>query len=322
MTRQALASDALQLSRTILAAVPVRVRIASIVQAFLREASTREVSTHKALTRRAFIRRAFTRDDMNLSIGLQALISMEEAGTPGDIEGKTIEELRPFIKHNTLSKLRPIANAIGSRIFSLSMAGKRKIPLPVVEEAWNNYTAMLQRHALSGDNNVGQAIHYMANGFTMRIKDVLISRSRRQEIRDDPEFGDSVHHEHEPRPDDRALWNEIERKFKSNPLLLGPAGEPWAWIYIEGKAGGMTEEQIIAAWNDASHRSGGEGGMNRSRYLAWLNKNGERRSLMRNLAKQYLDDEVIERLKLAVDRGALGKVLLLPSERDLLQLLV
>ena len=302
MSRLALASDALQVSRSILAAVPVRVRIASIVQSFLRE--------------------AFTRDDMAVSIGLQALVSMEKAGTPGDIEGHSIEELRPYIKRNTLSKLKPIAKAIGSRIFSMSLAGKRNVPLPVAEEAWHMYTSLLERHPLSGSHNVGQAIKYMADGFTMRVKDVLDNNKRRKEFREDPDFGASVHRDHEQGPGDKALWNQVERKFKSDPLLLGPNGEPWAWIYIEGKSGGMSEEQIIAAWNDASRRSGGEGDMNRHRYLSWLNKNSERTKLMRSLAKAYLDDGLIERLKLAVDRGALGRVLLSQAERDVLALLV
>lgn len=302
MTRRALASEAFQVSRTILAAVPVRVRIASVVQAFLRE--------------------AFSRDDMAVMIGLQALISMEKAGTPGNIEGHSIEELRPYIKRNALSKLKPIAKAVGSRIYSLSMAGKRKVPLPAAEEAWSMYMSTLERSPLSGGYNVGQAIKYMADGFTMRTKDVLEGNRRRQEIRQSPDFRKEVHREHEQGPGDRALWNQVERKFKSDPLLLGPNGEPWAWIYIEGKSGGMTEEQIIAAWNDASRRAGGEGDMNRGRYLAWLNKNTERTRLMRGLAKSYLDETTIERLKLAVDRGALSKVLLAPWERDLIALLV
>jgi hypothetical protein len=302
MTRHALATEALQLSRSILAAVPVRVRVASIVHGFLRE--------------------AFTRDDMALSMGIQALLSMEKAGTPGNIEGHSIEELRPYIKRNTLSKLKPIAKAIGSRIYSMSMAGKRNIPLTIAEEAWTMYTATLEKHPLSGSHNVGQAIKYMADGFTMRIKDVLDGNKRRQEIRADPDFGPSVHREHEQGPGDRALWNQVERKFKSDPLLLGPNGEPWAWIYLDGKSGGLSEEQIIAAWNDASRRNGGPGDMNRHRYLSWLTKNSERTKLMRGLAKAYLDDATIERLKIAVDSGGLGRVLLSPWERDLLTLLV
>lgn len=302
MTRHALATEALQLSRTILATVPVRVRVASIVHGFLRE--------------------AFTRDDMAITIGLQALIAMEKAGTPGDIEKHTIEELRPYIKRNTLSKLKPIAKAIGSRIFSLSMAGKKNVPLAIAEEAWTMYSSgTLEKHPLSGNHNVGAAIKYLADGFTMRVKDVLEGNKRRQELRDDPDFGSSVHREHEQGPGDRALWNQVERKFKSDPLLLGPNGEPWAWIYLDGKSGGMSEEQIIAAWNDASRRSGGPGDMNRHRYLSWLTKNSERTKLMRSLAKAYLDDSTIERLKIAVDSGGLSRVLLAPWERDLLTLL-
>lgn len=301
MNRQALASEALRVSQSILATVPVRIRIASIAQAFLKQ--------------------AFTHSDMLLSIGLQALISMEEASTEGDIEGKTIEELRPFIKANALSKLKGVANALGGKIFRLSYGGKRNVPLPQLEEAWNNYTGMLQRLPLAGDKNVGQAIHYMANGFTLRIKDVIDNDIRRRNIRKDPEVGEIVHRDHERRPDEVALWSEIERKFKNNPILLGPKGEPWAWLYVEGKAGGMTEEQIIASWNDASRRGGSEGGMTRSTFLSWL-KNPHRRTLMRHLTKLYLDDEVVKNLKLAAARGALRTAYLLPFERDLLSLLV
>jgi hypothetical protein len=302
MSRLALASDALQVSRSILAAVPVRTRIASLVEGFLRE--------------------AFTRDDMAVTIGLQALICMEKAGTPGDIEGRSIEELRPYIKRNTLSKLKPIAREVGSRIFSMSMAGKNKIQLNLAEEAWNMYTGVLERNPLSSTHNVGQAIKYMADGYTMRIRDVLDGSKRQREIRQDPDVGSAVHREHEQGPADRATWHEVERKFKSHPLLLGPNGEPWAWIYLDGKSAGLSEEQIIAAWNEASRRSGGEGDINRSKYLSWINKNGERTKLMRNLAKAYLDKSLVERLKLAVDQGALGRVLLASWERDLLALLV
>lgn len=301
MNRHVLASRALDVSQTILVTVPVKVRVASIVQSFLRQ--------------------AFSRDDMTLSIGLQALISMEEAGTPGDIEGKTIEELRPFIRQNALSKLRGVANALGSKIFRISLAGKRNIPLPLLEEAWTNYTATLQKHPLAADRNVGQAIHYLANGFTLRIKDVLDNKTRREEIRQNPEFGESVHREHDPSTDETALWNQIERKFKSNPHLLGPNGEPWAWIYVEGKSGGMSEEQIIEQWNDASRRSGGKGGITRSTFLSWL-KNPQRQSLMRQITKLYLDDDALQGLKVAAARGALDSVTMMPFERDLLALLV
>lgn len=302
MTRHALASDALQVSRTILAAVPVRVRIASIVQAFLRE--------------------AFTRDDMAITIGLQALVAMEKAGTPGDIEGHTIEELRPYIKRNTLSKLKPIAKAIGSRIYSLSLAGKKRLPLSMAEEAWHMYQSSFERNPLSGSHSVGQAIKYIADGFSLRMRDYLDGNTRRKELRENPEFGEGAHREREEGTADKATWNEVERKFKSDPLLLGPNGEPWVWIYIEGKSGGMSEEQIVEAWNEASRRRGGPGDMSRHNYLSWLKKNTQRTSLMRSLAKAYLDEDTIERLKLAVERGALGRVMLASWERDVLSLLV
>lgn len=302
MSRLALASDALQLSRSILATVPVRVRIASIVQGFLRE--------------------AFTRDDMALMIGLQALVAMEKAGTEGDLEGHTIDELRPYIKRKALSKLKPIAKAIGSRIFSMSFAGKHKVSLPEAEEGWNMFTEMLERHPLSSSHNVGQAIKYLANGFSMKIRDVIDKNKRQRELREDPDFGSSVHRDHEQGPGDRATWHEVERKFKSDPLLLGPNGEPWAWIFLDGKSAGLSEEQIVEAWNEASRRHGGPGDMTRTRYLAWLTRNSQRKALMQTLAKAYLDEELVKRLKLAVARGALERTVLSTAERDVLALLV
>jgi hypothetical protein len=301
VNRQVLASEALRLSRTALQRVPTSVRIASIAEGFLRQ--------------------AFTRDDMALSIGLHALLAMEKAGTTDLIEGKTsIDELRPWIKRNALAKLKGIALRLGSRIFSLSMAGKNKISLPIVEEAWGAAAAMLERHPVSADKSVGQVLTYIANALTMRIKDVLKTRKRRVEIEQDPDFGESTHREPEPGMSEVAVWKEIERRFKSDPDLLGPKGEPWAWLYIEGRAGGLSESEIVEQWNEASRRSGGDGSMNRSMLVNWL-RNGKRRAIMQELTKRYLDEATVERLKLAVARGALRTAMLQPFQREILELL-
>lgn len=303
MNRHVLASQALTASRGLLAQVPVPVRIASLVEGFLREALSAVA-------------------ELQLTIGLQALIAMEHAGTPGNIEGHTIEELRPLIKRNALSKLQGIARALGGKIFSISIAGKRnKIQVSLLEDAWMNYASTLERNPLAPDKNVGQAIHYLAEGFTLRIKDALSQTRRREEIRANPEVGEGIHVEHFQNQSESALWKEIEHKFKSNPELLGPKGEPWAWIYVEGKAGGMSEEQIIDQWNEASRRSGGEGGITRPSFVNWL-RAVKRRALMIELTKSYLDEATVKRLKLAASRGALDTTLLLPFERDLLELLV
>jgi hypothetical protein len=297
VNRQVLASEALLLSRSILQQIPVSVRIASLVHGFLLQ--------------------AFTRDDMHLAIGLHALIAMEKAGTVGDIEGSTIEELRPWIKRNVLSKLKPYALAIGGKIYNTSMAGRQKISLPLVEEAWESTTQLLERHPLASDKQVGQVISFIANGFTMRIKDVLKAKKRHDEIHKDEGVADKLHGR-EKGINDIALWKEVERRFKSDPDLLGPKGEPWAWIYIESRAADMSETEIAELWNEASRRSGGEGGMNRASLIRWREK---RLPLMRQLIKGYLDDETVKRLKLAVARGALETTLLQPFQRELLQLL-
>ena len=300
MNRQVLAAEALQLSRSILAEVPVQVRIASLA--------------------RGFIRLALTAADLHLAIGLHALVLMEKAGTPGDINGHTIEELRPWIKRNALSKLKAAALSIGGKIYNTSMAGKSRVALTLVEEAWDATKQMLDQHPLSGDKNVGQVVAYIARGLTMRLQDALKVRKRRNEIESDPDFVSDTGPDHDVSPADLAEWKEVERRFKSDPLLLGPKGEPWAWIYIEGRAGGMTEPQIIDQWNEASRRSGGEGGVTRSSFLNWL-KLRARRALMVELTKRYLDESTIRRLKLAVRMGSLETAMLQPFERELLDLL-
>lgn len=255
---------------------------------------------------------------MHLAIGLQALIAMEKANTPGRVGGSTIEELRPWIKRNALSKLKSVALKVGGQIYSMSMAGKSRISLPVVEEAWEATTHLLEQHPLASDKNVGQVIAFIARGFTMRIQDVLKVRKRRHEIEQGPEFQTDTSRDEES--SDVADWKRIEHRFKSDPLLLGPKGEPWAWIFLEGKAGGMSESAIIAQWNEASRRSGGEGGITRPTYLNWLRQK-DRAELMKELAKEYLDEDTVGRLKLAVSRGALKIAMLQPFEAELLKLL-
>lgn len=300
MNRQVLAAEALHLSRSILVDVPVQVRIATLA--------------------RGFVRQALTPVDLHLAIGLHALLAMEKAGTQGSIEGKTIEELRPWIKRNVLSKLKGPALGIGGKIYNMSMAGKGKVSLLVLEEAWEATKQLLEQHPLAGDKNVGQVVAYIARGLTMRIQDALKIRKRRTEIESDPDFLSDTGSERDVSPADLAEWKEVERRFKSDPLLLGPKGEPWAWIYIEGRAGGMTEPQIIDQWNEASRRSGGEGGVTRTEFLNWLRLQ-RRRALMVELTKRYLDDSTIRRLKLAVRLGALKTAMLQPFELDLLELL-
>lgn len=295
MNRHVLASEALHLSRSILQQVPAPVRLASLVQGFLRE--------------------AFTRDDMHLAIGLQALIAMEKASTSGDIEGSTIEALRPWIKRNVLSKLRPYAMAIGGKIYNKSMAGKKKLPLSVVEDAWQMASDLLERHPITSDKEVGQVITYIYQGFDMRLKDVLKSTKRHEEIHRDPDLqGDRGQGSAST---DLATWKEIERRFKSDPELLGPKGEPWGWIYLESRGGGMSEEHIAELWNEVSRRGGGEGGATRTTVVNWKNKH---MPLMKQLIKGYLDEETVKRLKFAVARGALDSTLLQPFEREILQL--
>ena len=300
MNRHVLASEALSLSRSLLQQVPVSVRIASLAHGFLRVASNQ--------------------DALWLEIGLQALVAMEKVNTPGDVEGSTIEELRPWIKRNALSKLKGIASKLGGKIYRMSMAGRGTISHAVVEQAWDDATRLLERHPPAADRNVGQVLHYMANALTMRLKDVIKIRKRHNEVDADPDFADTIHHEHSTPAADVATWKRIEHQFKNDPLLLGPKGEPWAWIFLEGKAGGMSEAEIIAQWNEVSRRSGGEGEMTRTQYLNWL-RAAQRRALMVELAKRYLDEGLVRRLKLAVAGGALDRTLLHPFERDLLELL-
>src|SRR5262245_33662133 len=221
MSRLALASEALQLSQSILAPVPVGVRVASLVQAFLRQ--------------------AFTADDIMLAIGIQALVSMEKANTPGPIQGSTIDELRPYIKRNVLSKLKSIAKAIGGKIFNLAKASS--YPLTTVEEAWHDYLATLQAHPISPDKEPGQVYHYIANGLRLRLNDVVKINKRRNEIKQDPDVGGNAHGLGGGDTGDKAVWNQIERKFKQEKRLQGPDGEPLGWLYLDGKAGGMTEEE-------------------------------------------------------------------------------
>lgn len=251
-----------------------------------------------------------------MTIGLHALNAMDKAGTTGDLSGTDLNVLKPLIRRNALSKLKKYALLIGGKIYNLSMA--KTTPLDIVEEALELTLNLLESHPISAEKSVAQVISFYAQGFTMRIKDVLKTKRRRRQIEVDPDFAESTHHEPQTGPSAVALWKEVERRFKSDPELLGPNGEPFAWIYIEGKAGGMTEAEILDQWNEVSRRSGGAGDMTRSALLYWLR---QRRSLMGELTKGYLDDATIRRLKLAVARGALDTVLLQPFEREVLELL-
>lgn len=301
MSRLALASKALQLSQQILAPVPVGVRVASIVQAFLRQ--------------------AFTVDDVMLAIGIQALISMEKANTPGPIEGSTIEELRPFIKRNVLSKLKGPAKAIGGKIYNLSLAGKsRSIPLTMVEEAWHKYTETLQAHPIEGDKEVGQVIRFIANGFTMRLKDVLKVNKRREQIKLDPEVGEDAHGAGGAKPSDHAAWNEIERKFKQEKKLLGPNGEPFGWLYIDGKARGLTNAEIADAFNEASRAKGGDADFTDKRVVKWR-QHPSSGGALEKLTKEFIDEDLAKKIRKAVNRGALNRAILAPFERELIELL-
>jgi len=117
---------------------------------------------------------------------------------------------------------------------------------------------------------------------------------------------------------DTAAWSQIERKVKNNPDLKGPHGEPWGWIFLDGKSQGLTENEIIDAFNRSS--PGGKGTVTRSSFLYWI-RDAARQKALREIAKAFLDEGLHERLKVAVATGALDVVPLQPFERELLALL-
>lgn len=299
MDRLKIASEALELSRSILATIPCGVRIASIVQGFVKEALAKE--------------------DLYLSLGLDALLALDKAGIRGELQGTgaKIEDLSPHIKRNNLSKLKGPATALGGKIFNKANVAKGLKNMAMLEAAVMAYqTRELRVKPLDGSFNIGQAVTYMANGLNHKVRDELKVQNRRREILHE----DAQSEVREgPVPTDETIdWSQIERKLKHTTSLMGPAGEPWGWIYIDGKAQGYTENQIIDAWNRAS--PGGNGTVNRGVYLRWVN-DPKRKSILREIGKSFLSEELRAKLKLAVASGGLDVIPLQPFERELIALL-
>lgn len=299
MDRLKIASQALELSRSILATIPFGVRIASLVQGFVKEALAKE--------------------DLFLSLGLDALLALNRAGIQGELQGTgvSMEELGAHIKRNNLSKLKGPATALGGKIFNKANVAKGVKNMALLESAIMAYqTRELRVKPLDGSFSIGQAITYMANGLNHKVRDELKVQNRRREILH--EDAQSEVHEGPAPADETTDWSQIEHKLKHTPSLMGPAGEPWGWIYIDGKAQGYTENQIIDAWNRAS--PGGDGKVNRGVYLRWVN-DPKRKTILRDIGKSFLSDELRAKLKLAVASGGLDVVPLQPFERELLALL-
>jgi hypothetical protein len=299
MDRLKIASEALGLSRSILATIPCGVRIASIVQSFVKEALAKE--------------------DLFLSLGLDALIALDKAGIGGELQGTgaSIEELSPHIQRSNLSKLKGPATALGGKIFNKAPMARSIKNMAMLESAVMAYQSReLRVKPLDGSFTIGQAITYMANGLNHKLRDELKVTNRRRELLH--EDAKSEVHEGGPSTDETVDWSQIEKKLKHTPALMGPAGEPWGWIYIDGKAQGYTENQIIDAWNRAS--PGGDGKVNRGVYLRWVN-DPKRKNILREIGKSFLSDELRNKLKLAVASGGLDALLLQPFERELIALL-
>jgi hypothetical protein len=298
MDRLKIATEALTLSRSILASIPCGTRIASIVQGFVKE--------------------ALSKDDLYLSLGLDALIALDKAGIQGEIAGtgSSMEELGPYIKRNTLSKLKGPATALGGKIFNKASLAKSRQNMAQLENAVMSYQSReLRTKPLNGSFNIGQAITYMATGLNHKVRDEMKVNKRRLEILDDNGRDEA---DGDPSTDEVMDSAVVERKLKNTPLLMGPAGEPWGWIYIDGKSQDMTENQIIDAWNRAS--PGGNGTVTRSSFLNWL-RNPKRQAVLRQIANSFLSKDLQKRLKLAVATGALDALPLHPFERELLALL-
>lgn len=299
MDRLKIASEALELSRSILATIPCGLRIASIVE--------------------GFVKQALAKEDLFLSLGLDALLALNRAGIQGELQGTgvSMEELGAHIKRNNLSKLKGPATALGGKIFNKANVAKGVKNMALLESAIMAYqTRELRVKPLDGSFSLGQAITYMANGLNHKVRDELKVQNRRREILH--EDAQSEVHEGPAPVDETTDWGQIERKLKQTPSLMGPAGEPWGWIYIDGKAQGYTENQIIDAWNRAS--PGGDGKVNRGVYLRWVN-DPKRKALLRDIGKSFLSDELRDKLKLAVASGGLDVIPLQPFERELLALL-
>lgn len=298
MDRLKIANEALGLSRTILASIPCGMRISSIVQAFVKEALAKE--------------------DLYLSLGLDALVALDKAGIGGEIQGTgvSVEDLGPYIKRNVLSKLKGPATALGGKIFNKANVAKGVKNMALVENAVLTYQSRdLRTRPLDSAFSLGQAITYMANGLNHKVRDEIKVTNRRREILHEEGTGEK---DPGPSADEAIDWAHIEKKLQHTPILMGPSGEPYGWIYIDGKTQGLTEKQIIDAWNRAS--PGANGNATRSIYLNWL-KNPKRQAILRQIGKSFMSEELQKKLKIAVASGALEVMPLQDFERELLALL-